>query len=194
MQVCCRTEDIACGVSGEERIPKTKEEVREANGGIPLLTDLCLSMRSDPVGMIGGLGEVVTCVYRPAVMYAFPDPLVVAYRHSVVHMSLVSFLDGTALNWCSQEDLRAQMSETVLFGKVKAPELVVCNFRGQLQCRMGGKREGPIEAYPKIWNLNPVARDKREVLRIPGRGEEFRIHEKGIGNDTRAGCPTRCRP
>ena len=59
------------------------------------------------------------------------------------------------------------MIETVLFGKVKDHELVVCTFRGQLQCRMGGKREGPIEAYPKFWNLNPVARDKREVLRIP---------------------------
>ena len=34
-------------------------------------------------------------------------------------------LDGTALNWCQQEVLRAQMSNTVLFGKVKDPELVV---------------------------------------------------------------------
>ena len=31
------------------------------------------------------------------------------------------------------------MSDTVLFGKVKDPEVVVFNFRGQLQCRMGGK-------------------------------------------------------
>ena len=30
-------------------------------------------MRYDPVGMIGGLGEVVTCVYGPAVTYAFPE-------------------------------------------------------------------------------------------------------------------------
>ena len=37
--------------------------MREANGGILLLTDLCLAMRSDPVGMISGLGEVATCVY-----------------------------------------------------------------------------------------------------------------------------------
>ena len=29
------------------------------------------------------------------------------------------------------------MSDTVLFGKIKDPELVVFNFRGQLQCRMG---------------------------------------------------------
>ena len=63
---------------------------------------------------------------------------------------LISILNVTALNWCRQEDLRAQMSETVLFGKVKDPELVVCNFRGQLQCRMGGKRDGPIEVYPEF--------------------------------------------
>ena len=86
-------------LTGEERKPKTREEVREANGGIPLLTDLCLAMRSDPVGMIRGLGEVVTCVCGPAVTYAFPDLLVVAYRHSVVHVSPISILDGTALNW-----------------------------------------------------------------------------------------------
>ena len=79
-----------------------------------------------------------------------------AYRSSVVHVSLISVLDGTALNWCRQEVLRARMSNTVLFGKVKNPELVVFNFRGQLQCRMGGKREGPIETYPKFWNLNPL--------------------------------------
>ena len=154
-------------LTGEERNPKTREEVREPNGGMPLLTDLCLAIRSEPMGMIRGLGEVVTCVYGPAVTYALPDPLVVAYRHLVVHVSLISILDGTALNWCRQEYLRAQMSQTVLFGKVKDAELVVCNFRGQLQCRMGGTGEGPIDVYPKFWNLNPVARDKREVLRIP---------------------------
>ena len=111
--------------------------------------------------MIRGLGEVVTCVYGPAVTYAFSYPLVVAYRHSVVHVSLISILDGTALNWCRQEDLRAQMTETVLFGKVVNPELLVCNLREQLQCRMGGNREGPIEVYPKFWNLNPVTRGTR---------------------------------
>ena len=119
------------------------------------------------MGMISGLGEVVTCIYGLALMHAFPNPLEVAYRHSVVHVSLINVLDETTLNWCRQEDLRARMSETVLFGEVKDPELMVFNFRGQLQCRMGGKREGPIEVYPKFWNLNPVAGDKREILRIP---------------------------
>ena len=95
-------------------------------------------MRSDPLGVIRGLEEVVTCIYGPAVLYAFPDPLVAAYRNSAVHVSFISVLDGTALNWCQPEVLRALMSDTVLFGKIKDPELMVFNFRGQLQCRMGG--------------------------------------------------------
>ena len=90
------------------------------------------------MGVIRGLGEVVIYIYGPAMTYAFPDPLVAAYRNSVVQVSLISVLDGTALNWCRQEELRARMSDTVLFGKVKDPELMVFNFRGQLQCRMGG--------------------------------------------------------
>ena len=61
----------------------TGEEVREANGGIPLLTDLCLAMRSDLVGMIRGLGEVVSCVYGPAVR-----------MRSQIHSGGVSALGG----------------------------------------------------------------------------------------------------
>ena len=139
-------------LTGEERKPKTKEEFKEANGCMPLLTDLCLAMRSDPLGMIRGLGEVVTCIYGPAVTYTFPDPLVAAYRNSVVHVSLISVLDGTALNWCRQEELRARMSDTVLNG---------AQFPGAVAMQNGGKREGPIEAYPKFWNLNPLAADKQ---------------------------------
>ena len=95
-------------------------------------------------------------------------------------MSLISILDGTALNWCRQEDLRAQMIETVLFGKFKDPKLVVCNFRGQLQRRMRGKRESPIEVCPKFWNLNPVASDKREVLKILAWTRSFGFTKKDL--------------
>ena len=154
-------------MTGEEKNPKTREEWRKVNGGIPLLTDLCLAMRSDPMWIIRGPEEVVTCIYGPAVTYAIPDPLVTAYRNSVTQLSLISVLDGTALIWCQQEVLRAQMSNTVLFGKVKDAELMVYNFRGQLQCMMGGKREGPIETYPKFWNLNPLTASGQEILRIP---------------------------
>ena len=122
----------------------------------------------------------MTCIYGPAVTYAFPDPLVAAYRHSVVHVSLISVLDGTELNWCQQEVVRAQMSNTVLFGKVKDPELVVFNFRGQLQCRMGGKREGPIETYTKFWNLNPLTANGQEILRIPAWKKSFELVKKEL--------------
>ena len=81
----------------------------------------------------------MTCIYGPAVTYAFPDPLVSAYRNSVVHVSLISVLDGMALKWCRQEVLRTRMSNTVLFGKVKDPELVVFNFRGTTAMQDGGK-------------------------------------------------------
>ena len=167
-------------MTGEDENPTSREEWKKANRGMPLLTDLCLAMRSDPMGIIRGLEEVVTCIYGPAVTYAFPDPLVITYRHSVTHLSLISVLDGTALNWCQQEVLRARMSNTVLFGKVKDAEMIVCNFRGQMQCRMGGKREGPIEMYPKFWNLNPLTADGREVLRIPAWKECFALVKREL--------------
>ena len=72
------------------------------------------------------------------------------------------------------------MSNTVLFGKVKDAELIVYNFRGQLQCRMGGKREGPIETYPKFWNLNPLTADGREILRIPAWKNSFALIKREL--------------
>ena len=51
-------------------------------------------MRSEPLEVVGGLGVVVTCVYGPAVAYAFPDPLITAYRHSVI--------DTSELDHCSR--------------------------------------------------------------------------------------------
>ena len=167
-------------LTGEKKNPKTRDEWRKVNGGMPLLTDLCLAMRSDPMGIIRGLEEVATCVYGPAVTYAFPDLLVTAYRYSVTHLSLISILDGTTLNWCQQEVLRAQMSNTVLFGKVKDAELMVYSFRGQLQCRMGGKREGPIETYPKLWNLNPLTSSGQDVLRVPAWKKSFELVKREL--------------
>ena len=167
-------------MTGEEKNPKSKKEWKKINGSMPLLTDLCLAMRSDPMGIIRGLEEVGTCIYGPAVTYAFPDPLVTTYRYSVTHLNLISILDGTALNWCQQEVLRAQMSSTVLFGKVRDAELIVYNFRGQLKCRMGGKREGPIETYPKFWNLNPLTADGQEILRIPAWKDSFALVKREL--------------
>ena len=60
-----------------------------------------------------------------------------AYRRSGGARGPDQHSGWAALNWRRQEDLRAQMSEIVLFGKIKDPELIVLNFRGHLQCRMG---------------------------------------------------------
>ena len=45
---------------------------------------------------------------------------------------------------------------------------------------MGGKREGPIEAYPKFWNLNPLTADGREILRIPAWKESFALAKREL--------------
>ena len=68
-----------CHLKGKEANSNTKKQVEEVTGGMPLLTDLSLAMSSDPVGVVRGLGEVVTCVYGPAVTYACTDPLITAY-------------------------------------------------------------------------------------------------------------------
>ena len=81
-------------LTGEEKNPKNTEEIREMNGGMSLRTELCIAMRSDALGTVRGLGEVVNCIYGPAITY----PLVTVYRQSVVYVSLISILDGTALN------------------------------------------------------------------------------------------------
>ena len=46
--------------------------------------------------------------------YSLPDPLISAYRHLVLH---VSILDGTILNRFKQSVLRGQMSDDVLVGE-----------------------------------------------------------------------------
>ena len=44
----------------DETDPKTREQVLKVNGGMLLLTDPYLAMRSDHLVLIRGLGEVVT--------------------------------------------------------------------------------------------------------------------------------------
>ena len=44
----------------------------------------------------------------------------------------------------------------------------------------GGKREGPIEVYPKFWNLNPLAADKNEILRIPAWKGSFDLVKREL--------------
>ena len=89
--------------------------MRRHVGVMPLLTDLYLGMRVDPLALIRGATEFVTVIYGPAVTFAFPDVKVEAYRRSVLHLNLISAVDGSALNWCEQHVLRELMREDLSF-------------------------------------------------------------------------------
>ena len=49
-----------------------------------------------------------------------------------------------------------------------------------MQSGGGGKREGPIETYPKFWNLNPLTADRREIFRIPAWKGSFELVKKEL--------------
>ena len=73
--------------TGEDETIEREEDVRRHVGGMPLLTDLSLAMRTDPLALIRGVTEFVTVIYGPAVTFAFPDVKVEAYRRSVLHLN-----------------------------------------------------------------------------------------------------------
>ena len=81
--------------TGEDETIQNEEDVQRlaGAGGMPLLTDLSLAMRTDPLALIRGATEFVTVIYGPAVTFAFPDLKVKAYRKSVLHLNLISAVD-----------------------------------------------------------------------------------------------------
>ena len=153
--------------TGEDETIEREEDVRRHVGGIPLLTDLSLAMRTDPLALIRGVTEFVTVIYGPAVTFAFPDVKVEAYRRSVLHLNLISAVDGSTLNWCEQHTLRELMSEYLLFTKISEPEMIVINFDDHFRDRMGEVERGHIEVFPKLWNLRPYDKTNGEITRVP---------------------------
>ena len=90
-----------------------------------------------------------------------------AYRRSVLHLNLISPVDGSALNCCDQSVLRKFMSEDLLFVKISEPEITAKNFDDHLRDRMGEVDRGHIEVFPKLWNLRPYNKTNGETTRIP---------------------------
>ena len=88
--------------TGEDKTIGNEEDVRRHVGGMPLLTGLSLAMRTDPLTLIRGTTELVTVINGPAVIFAFPEVKVEAYRRSVLHLNLNSAMDGSALNWLNK--------------------------------------------------------------------------------------------
>ena len=149
--------------TGEDETIEREEDVRRHVGGMPLLTDLSLAMRTDPLALIRGFTEFLTVIYGPAVTFAFPDVKVEAYRRSVLHLNLISAVDGSTLNWCEQHTLRELMSEDLLFAKISEPEMTVINFDDHFRDRMGEVERGHIEVFPKLWNLRPYDKANGEI-------------------------------
>ena len=124
-------------------------------------------MRTDPLALIRGATEFVTVIYGPAVTFAFPDVKVVAYRRLVLHLNLISAVDGSVLNWYEQHTLRELMSEDLLFAKISEPEMTVINFDDHFRDRMGEVERGHIEVFAKLWNLRPYYKTNGEMTRVP---------------------------
>ena len=124
-------------------------------------------MRTNPLALIRGATEFVAVIYGPVVTFEFPDVKVEAYRRSVLHLNLVSAVDGSVLNWCEQHVLRELMSEDLLFGKIAEPEMTVVNFDDYFRDCMGEVERGHLEVFPKLWNLWPYDKTNGEITRIP---------------------------
>ena len=62
----------------------------------------------------------------------------------------------------------------------EGPRVDGVQLPGTTAVQNGGKREGPIEAYPRFWNLNPLAADKEEILRIPAWKGSFELVKKDV--------------
>ena len=140
--------------------------MRRHVGGMPLLTDLSLAMRTDPLALIRGATEFVTVIYGPAVTFAFPDVKVEAYMRSVMYLNLISAVDGSALNWCEQHVLRELMSKDLLFAKISEQEMTVVNFDDHFRDCMGEVDRGHIEVLSELWNLRPYDKTNGEITRI----------------------------
>ena len=93
--------------------------------------------------------------------------MVEAYRRLVMHLNLISAVNGSALNRCEQRVLRELMSKDLLFAKISEPDMTVINFDDRFHHRMGEVDRGHIEVFPKLWNLRPHDKTDGETKRFP---------------------------
>ena len=104
-------------VTGEDKVATGASECKQYCG-MPLLTDLAVMMRIDPLALVHGLREFSTVVYGPVMSYVLPDMQVKACRKSVLYYNLVSVVDCSVLNWVEQKQMRGLASDDRLFGRV----------------------------------------------------------------------------
>ena len=90
-------------VTGEDKVATRAGECRQYCG-MPLLTDLAVVMRIDPLALVHGSKEFVTVVYGPMMSFVFPDVQVKAYRNSVLYVNLVTVVNCSVLNLLEQKE------------------------------------------------------------------------------------------
>ena len=117
-------------IKGEDKVATVAGE-RKQYCGMPLLTDLAVVMRIDPLALIHGLREFVTVVYGPVMSFVFPDVKVKSFRNSVLYVNLVSVVDCSGLNWVEQKELRGLASDDRLFGRIEEPGWVLMDFNNR---------------------------------------------------------------
>ena len=135
--------------------------------GMPLLTNLAVMMRIDPLALIHGLREFVTVVYGPVMSFAFSNVQIKAYKNSVLYVNLGSVVDCSMLNWVEQKELRGLASDDRLFGRIAEPGWVLMDFNNNFKCRMGRQDLSHVQFNPKLWNLRTVVKDSGEAMRVP---------------------------
>ena len=153
-------------VTGEDRVATDAGGCKQYCG-MPLLTDLAVMMRIDPLALIHILREFVTVVYGPVMSFGFPDVQVKAYRNSVLYVNLVSVVDCSVLNWVEQKELRGLAGNARLFGRKEEPGLVLMDFNNHFKCRMGRENLSHVQFNQKLWNLRPVVKDTGEAMLVP---------------------------
>ena len=141
-------------VTGEDKVATDASECKQYCG-MPLLTDLAVMMRIDPLALIHGLREFVTVVYGPVMSFVFPDVQVKAYRNSVLYVKLVSVVDCSVLNWVEQRELRGLASDDRLFGRIAEPGWMLMDFNNHFKCRMGREELSHIQFNPEALELKP---------------------------------------
>ena len=143
-------------VTGEDNVATDASGCKQYCG-MPLLTDLAVMMRIDPLALIHGLREFVTMVYGPLMSFVFPDVQVKAYRNSVFNVNLVSVVDCSVLNWVEQKELRGLVSDDRLFDSGAAMRVSLlpeayAHVKENQQAWLSGSRSLPDHCprYPPI--------------------------------------------
>ena len=159
-------------VTGEDKTAAGVNECKQYCG-MPLLTDLTVMMRIDPLVLVrrtkgvchGGVrtGNVIRVSRRASESV---QELVVVCQFSLSGRCSV-------LNWVEEKELRGLASDDRLFARIAEPGWILMVFKNSFKCRMGDVDGSHIQFNPKLWNLRPVVKDTGEAMRVPAWAEAY---------------------